>query len=156
MMTDAEREAENRLKEFARMAAEDPKVDKAALAMAALNEAQVADRVAPKKRRTAYFTSFAIPPFGLLFAIYYYFSPKTDGKRVALFCVILTAVSGLLVWGSLKSMQTMLPQVILGQTSGTPGLEQQIELNGQEIEFNGQKIRLPSQQEIDELKDLLQ
>lgn len=48
------------------------------------------DAVPRKKRLTAYFVSLAFPPFGLIYAVRYYFSQFSDGKKVALYCVLLT------------------------------------------------------------------
>ena len=68
------------------------------------------DEIDGKKERRAYLVSVVLPPFGLLYAVRYYFSAKQGGKKVALYCVILTALSLLLAWGAsqmlLSSMST--------------------------------------------------
>ena len=59
----------------------------------------MAPEVDGKKKNRAYLVSVCLPPFGLFYAARYYFSGKSDGKRVALICVILTVMSLLLTWG---------------------------------------------------------
>jgi len=56
------------------------------------------EKEAAKKKRWAYLISVGLPPFGLFYAVRYSFSEKTDGKGVALMCVILTVVSLLATW----------------------------------------------------------
>ncbi len=73
-------------------------IDTAALMINALTQARQ-EEIDQRKKRTAYIVSVALPPFGLFYAAYYAFGGKPDGKRVAITCVILTALSALLAWG---------------------------------------------------------
>jgi len=83
------------LEEYKKLAAEDKKIDVAALMINALQSHQL-NLLSDKQKRWAYVISFTLPPFGLLFAIQFYFSGKDDGKQAAWICVTLTAVSLLL------------------------------------------------------------
>lgn len=94
---DAEQEAAKKIEIYGQLAKENEKVDATALMLNALEQAQQ-DEIAAKKKRWAYLVSVGLPPFGLIYAIKYYFSGKTDGKRAALICVILTVVSLLAAW----------------------------------------------------------
>jgi hypothetical protein len=86
------------LQEFQELAKNNKGIDTTALALNALAQAQAEEEDAKGKRK-AYWISIGIPPLGLLFALYYVLSSKSDGKRVALNCCILTAVSLLIGWG---------------------------------------------------------
>lgn len=98
-----------RLADIRELGKEDKNIDVAGLAMAALAEADL-NQTDPRRRKWAYLISVGAPPLGLLFAVWYAFSGKADGKRVALLCVIFTGLSlgiavllGSLVWSSLGS-----------------------------------------------------
>lgn len=116
MQTQAEKAAEQKLKEYDEAIKNSVGADKAALAIAALETAQYAAQVSPKARRWAYLVSIGLPPFGLIFALRYFFSAKQNAKSVAIVCVVLTAIGGLLVWLSLKSFVSLIPQSMTGQT----------------------------------------
>ncbi len=64
-------------------------IDISALMMNAL-ERQQENKIPASKRRIAYLVSLAFPPFGLIFAVRYFFSEYSDGKKVALVCAVLT------------------------------------------------------------------
>jgi uncharacterized membrane-anchored protein len=98
MSTIEEQLVESRMKEYAEATKDSANVDKAALAMAALESVQLESGVSVKRKKTLYMLSLCLPPIGFAFAAWYYFSKKIDGKRVALICVILTVISGLLAW----------------------------------------------------------
>jgi len=139
MQTDAEKEAERKLKEFDEIIKNGAGVDKAALALAALDSAQSADLVSPKARRWAYLVSIGLPPFGLLFAIRYFFSAKQNAKSVAIVCVVLTVLGGFLVWLSLKSFQSVIPLSMTGQlNTGQLNIDQlnmgQLNMEGLDME----------------------
>lgn len=69
--------------------AKDKNIDVAALMVNALQQ-EDNNMLSSKTKRWAYLISLGVPPFGLLFAIYFYFSDKSDGKNAALMCLILT------------------------------------------------------------------
>ena len=95
---DQEKELEQKFKEYENLSKQDKEIDTAALMMNAL-ENQQKDLLTPKIKRWAYFISVAFPPFGLLFAIkFYFFSDKSDAKRTANICVILTILVFALIW----------------------------------------------------------
>lgn len=89
---DREKKLEEQISEYHELAKEDKDVDVAALMMNAL-ENQDQKMVPKKSKKWAYLVSVGFPPFGLLFALRYYFGNEDDGKTVALICVILTVVS---------------------------------------------------------------
>ena len=92
-----EKELEKKFQEYQQMAKADKTVDAATLMMQEM-EAQAAHRLSGKQKKWGYLISIALPPFGLLFALKFYFSGKSDGKRAALICVILTAAVLLFLW----------------------------------------------------------
>lgn len=95
---------ESLVNEYADLAKND-KIDTAALLMNAL-EQEDQNRLSSKTKRWAYLISLGIPPLGLLFAVYFYFSDKSDGKNAAIVCVILTAISGIFTIILFKSFMT--------------------------------------------------
>ena len=82
---------ESLVNEYADLA-KDKKIDAAALLINAL-EQQDQNKLSVSAKRWAYIISLTLPPLGLLFAAWFYFSDKTDGKQAAVVCIILTAVS---------------------------------------------------------------
>ncbi len=92
-----EKELENKFQEYQQMAKGDKSVDAAALMMKAM-ETQAANRISGKQKKWGYLISIALPPIGLIFALKFYFSGKSDGKRAALICVILTTAVLLFLW----------------------------------------------------------
>jgi len=110
----SEKELEEKLAEYKKLASEDKKVDLAGLMMAELDQ-QNTNSVSAKHKRWAYLVSLLFPPFGLFFAARYYFSDKSDGHQVAIVCVALTVVSFFLLWlvfqGILAGTGTDLQQI---------------------------------------------
>jgi len=98
MSTIEEQLVEARMKEYAEASKNNANVDKAALAIAALESVQNESGVSQKKKKWLYLTSLALPPIGFAFSIWYLFSKKIDAKRVALVCAIITIASLLLAW----------------------------------------------------------
>lgn len=70
--------------------AKDKNIDVAALMVNALQQ-EDANMLSSKTKRWAYIISLAVPPLGLVFAAWFYFSDKSDSKNAAIMCVILTA-----------------------------------------------------------------
>ncbi|MDD5590221.1 MAG: hypothetical protein PHQ47_03570 [Candidatus Portnoybacteria bacterium] len=86
-----EKELEKELGQYREMAKKNKSIDVAELMMSALERDENA--VSGKQKRWAYLICFFLPPFGLIFAVRYFFSDKSDAKRIAWICVILTAAS---------------------------------------------------------------
>lgn len=91
----AEKKLEGQIAAYAAIAKDNKNIDVVAL-MASAFEQQRRDEVDAKKKRRAYLVSILLPPFGLIYAFRWYFSGKTDGKRVARYCVVFT-IGGLLI-----------------------------------------------------------
>lgn len=72
--------------------AKDKNIDVATLMMNALQQ-EDANKLSAKSKRWAYLISLGLPPFGLGFALWFYFSDKSDGKSTAIVCVLLTIFS---------------------------------------------------------------
>lgn len=85
------------VEEYQKVAKENPNVDVGLLMMNAL-ATQKQNQVSAKTKKWAYLISIGVPPFGLLFALKYFYSDEEDARTVAWSCVILTAVSLLLIW----------------------------------------------------------
>lgn len=81
--------------EYAALAKEDKNIDASALLINAL-EQQNQNKLSPSIKRWAYLISIGLPPLGLLFAFWFYFSGKDDGKSAGIACLILTVISGII------------------------------------------------------------
>jgi hypothetical protein len=106
---------EARLKEYTEAAKDSANVDKAALAIAALESVQLESRVPIKKKKKLYLFSLILPPIGLVFGVWYFFSKKIDGKQVGVICAALTFLSLLLTWLTLSLFTSAIPSQSLGQ-----------------------------------------
>ena len=115
MDSDAEKRVAEKLKEYTEAAKNNKKIDKAALAIAALEAPIFENRVSAKMKKWAYLISLGLPPVGLGFAVYYYFSDKTDGRHVAIFCVVITIISALIFWATFASIFSSVPPGTLEQ-----------------------------------------
>jgi hypothetical protein len=82
-------ELAKQLEQLRAEAAGDKKVDISTLMLNAL-EKERENRLPTRQKNMAYFISITFPPFGLIYAIKFYFSGASDGKRTALYCVLLT------------------------------------------------------------------
>lgn len=91
----------NQFKTYENLAKENKKIDVAALMIDAL-QSQERNYVSAKQKKWAYLISIGLPPLGLLFALKYYYSEKSDAKHVANVCVVLTIISLLLTWFSIQ------------------------------------------------------
>lgn len=80
------------LAEYHELAKVDKKIDVASLMINAL-QSQELNNLSGKQKRWAYLISLAVPPFGLIFAIKFYYSGKDDGEQAAWICGALTAFS---------------------------------------------------------------
>jgi len=77
---------------YRELAKSDKKIDVAALMINALQKSE-SNMLTAKEKRWAYLIAIGAPPLGLLFALKFYLSDKDDSKEAALMCVVLTAVS---------------------------------------------------------------
>jgi hypothetical protein len=75
--------------------AKDKNIDASALLINALEQEDV-NKISTSTKRWAYLISIGVPPLGLLFAAWFYFGDKSDGKSTAIACTILTIVSGII------------------------------------------------------------
>lgn len=87
-----EKQLSEQLKTYQQLAKENKDIDLGALAMSALQN-QESNNLTAKEKRFAYWVSIGVPPFGLIYAVKFYFSDKNDGKKAAWICVILTVLS---------------------------------------------------------------
>ena len=90
-MTD-DKELEQQLKAYAEIGKENPAIDTAALITKSLDNF-TATQTSPSKKALAYFVSLGFPPFGLLFAVHFYLSDKSDARHIARMCIFLTILS---------------------------------------------------------------
>lgn len=97
-----DKKIEERFSEFQALGKEDKNVDVAKLMLYSLN--QKGNIVSSKKKRWAYIVSLSLPPIGLLLALKYYFDDEDDARHVANMCVIITILSLLLAWISIKML----------------------------------------------------
>jgi len=93
-----EERVSRQIQDYKELADKNKGINAAALMINALAQAE-RDEIDARKRKRAYLVSVILPPFGLIYAAYYYFGDKPDGKSVAINCVILTLVSFLVAWG---------------------------------------------------------
>lgn len=91
------RKIEEQFEEIRKLGQEDKSLDTAVLMMNAPQN-QKQDLVELRQKRRAYLVSVLFPPFGLLYAVRYYFDARSDARRVALTCVALTVVILFLIW----------------------------------------------------------
>ncbi len=97
----SDKKLEAQINEYQQVAKENPKVDVGMLMLNALQN-QKQNMVSPKTKKWAYLISVGVPPFGLLFALKYYFSDEDDAAEVMWTCIILTALAGLIFWITIK------------------------------------------------------
>jgi len=100
--------------EYAKLGKEHKDVDVSMLMMHALEQAQ-RDEIDQAKKRKAYMISVFLPPLGYLAALWYFFSDKPDGRKVALNCAIITSITLLLTLLIGKLMFAAVPDQSAGQ-----------------------------------------
>lgn len=87
----SEKDLQKKIELYGELAKENPNVDAGLLMMSALQNED--SRLSQSKsRKWAYIISMSLPPFGLLFALKYYFGEDED-RQAAFICVLLTVVS---------------------------------------------------------------
>ena len=107
----ADEKLEQIVSEYAELA-KDKNIDASALLINAL-EQRNDNRIPTNTKRWAYLISIGLPPLGLLFAAWFYFGDKDDGKTAAIACIILTVVSsivGILLIKAILSGSGVTPQ----------------------------------------------
>ena len=87
-----EKDLSKKIELYQSVAKENPNVDVGMLMLNALQN-EDKNKVSGKWKKWAYLISISVPPFGLLFALKYFFSDEADARDVAWMCVTLTAVS---------------------------------------------------------------
>ena len=81
-----------KLSELQALSKENKNIDVASLMIKALEDHR-ANQISPTQKRWAYLISLFAPPFGLLFALKFYFGDEDDAKHMAWICVGLTVLS---------------------------------------------------------------
>jgi hypothetical protein len=81
---------------YQEMAKQDKSIDVAGLMMQAL-DTKDKNYIPAGKKRLAYLVSIGFPPFGLIFALQFWFSDKEDGPQTAVICVVMTAAAAILL-----------------------------------------------------------
>lgn len=105
---------EQQVSEIAELAKENKNVDVAALMASALQNHR-SNLVPVNQKRLAFLVAIGAPPFGLLFALKFYFSDYDDGRHAAYMCIVLTVVSLILVTlfsKSLFSTASVIPEQV--------------------------------------------
>jgi hypothetical protein len=100
-----DKDLENKINLYSDVAKQNPNVDVGMLMLNALQN-EDKNKVPGKWKKWAYLISIGAPPFGLLFALKYFFSDEDDARDVACICVTLTAVSVLLFAIGFKLMMS--------------------------------------------------
>ena len=93
----SDEQLEKQIKDYQDLAKQNPGVNVNMLMMNALASEAVKVKNT-KSRKWPYLISLGAPPFGLFFALKYYFSGDEDDKTAANICVLLTIVSFLLLY----------------------------------------------------------
>ena len=94
---DQEKKLEKELQRYQELRKENPNLDVGTLMMNAIQNRKT-NLVSPRGKKWAYLISIGLPPFGLLFALRYFFGPEDDAKQAAWVCVLLTVISILSLW----------------------------------------------------------
>jgi len=93
----SDQELSKEIETYQKLAKENPGVDVNMLMMNALQN-EASHKSAGKSYKWPYMISLGAPPFGLFFALRYYFSDDENDKQAAKICVLLTVISGLLTY----------------------------------------------------------
>lgn len=104
-----EQKLTQQFEEYAKLGKEHKEVNVASLMIHALEQAQ-REEVEQAKKRRAYMVSVFLPPIGYLYALWYFFSDKPDGRKVALNCAIITSVVLLITLLISKMIFASVPQ----------------------------------------------
>ncbi len=102
-MKNSEDKLAEQIGEIAQLAKDNKGVDVSAL-MANVLESHKKNFIPSSQKRWAYLVSIGVPPFGLLFALKFYFSDADDGHESAYVCIVLTIISVVLVYWFTSSL----------------------------------------------------
>lgn len=100
---DKEEELAKELNEYQKLGEKDKNIDVSTLVSETIQHYEQ-NLVPAKQKKWAYLLSVFLPPIGVLFAIGYYLSDKTDAKHVANVCLILTVVLVVFYWLMFKAI----------------------------------------------------
>jgi len=123
----SDKDLEKKIETYQELGKENPNVDVSMLMMNALQN-ESSSKSSSKSFRWPYLISIGLPPFGLIFAIKYYFSDDENDKQAAKICLLLTIISVIVVYISTK---------IIFSSSGT-NLQQIEQIKPQDIYQLGQ------------------
>jgi hypothetical protein len=87
-----EDELANQIKQYTELKKQNKDIDVASLALTAL-QTHEDNQLTAKEKRTAYIVSFALPPLGLIYALKFFTSNKSDARAAAWMCVGLTVLT---------------------------------------------------------------
>jgi hypothetical protein len=91
---DKEKGMAETLKQYQEASKNQADVDMASLAIKLLEQQHSTKSTPQSQKIWGYLISLFLPPFGLIFAVRFYFmSDKDDAKKTALICLVLTALS---------------------------------------------------------------
>jgi len=94
---DEEKKLEKELRTYQEIGEKNPDVNVEMLMMNAIaNRKQ--GQISPRQKRWAYLISIGLPPFGLFFALKYFFGSEDDARQTAWTCVILTVIAIASIW----------------------------------------------------------
>ncbi len=93
----SDKDLEQKIETYSELGKENPNVDVNLLMMNALQN-ESGNKASSKSYRMAYIISLGLPPFGLIYAVKYYFSDDENDKQAAKICVLLTIVSVIVVY----------------------------------------------------------
>lgn len=88
---------EHQFSEYQDIAKTNPNVDVASLMINAL-QTQKQNVVSTKMKHWAYLIALSLPPFGMIFAVKFWFGDEDDAKTCAYVCTALTVMSLLMFW----------------------------------------------------------
>lgn len=119
----SDKDLEKKIETYSELGKENPNVDVSMLMMNAL-QSEDHNKANPKSYKMAYIISLGLPPFGLLYAVKYYFSDDESDKQAAKICILLTIISVIVFFAFSK---------LLFSSSGT-SLEQIKQIKPQDIQ----------------------
>lgn len=99
-----DQDLQKQIETYKELAQTNKNIDVASLMINALQQHQE-NTLTMKEKTRAYLVSFAVPPFGLIYAVkFFWFSDKSDAKKSAGVCVLLTVISIVMMSLTLKAM----------------------------------------------------
>ncbi len=99
----SDKDLENKIQTFRELGKENPNINVNLLMMNAL-ETESENKSSAKSYKWPYLISLGLPPFGLIYAVKYYFSENENDQQAAKICLLLTVISIVLVFAFGKAM----------------------------------------------------